>query len=189
MNIYCSKCGNKLAEEDTFCSGCGIKVPTLRRNEVQNETATSFDGTIPHRSARPENSYEQYDQLRYAGFWQRAGATLIDIFLWLAFVITVQILFAEEFENVSYVPFLFLNVMYYGLLDSSSWQGTIGKKVMGIVVCDLKGNRISFFRALFRCIFHVFSQIILFIGFIMVAFTPKKQALHDMMTGCIVIKK
>ncbi len=74
--------------------------------------------------------------------------------------------------------------LYWALMESSRWRATLGKKILGLEVTDLEGRRISFARATVR----YFGKII-FVGFIMVAFTEKKQALHDIIAGCLVVKK
>ena len=79
--------------------------------------------------------------------------------------------------------------LYHALMESSRWQATPGKLALGIRVTDLNGHRISFGRATGRHFGKIISGIPLLIGWIMVAFTKKKQALHDMVAGCLVIKK
>ncbi len=61
--------------------------------------------------------------------------------------------------------------------------------VLGIVVTDMNGQRISFGRATGRYLGKIISQIILFIGYLMIAFTEKKQGLHDIMASCLVVVK
>jgi len=61
--------------------------------------------------------------------------------------------------------------------------------VLGIVVTDMNGQRISFGRATGRYFAKIISQIILFIGYLMIAFTEKKQGLHDIMANCLVVVK
>jgi uncharacterized RDD family membrane protein YckC len=82
-----------------------------------------------------------------------------------------------------------LNRLYYALLESSTWQGTLGKRALGLEVTDLEGRRISFGRATGRFFAKIISALILWIGFIMAGFTEKKQALHDMIAGTLVIRK
>lgn len=82
-----------------------------------------------------------------------------------------------------------LSVLYYAGLHASKWQATIGKKLLNLKVTDLNGNRISFWRGLGRYIAMTFLSGIFFIGFIMAAFTEKKQSLHDLIAGTVVIKK
>ncbi len=78
--------------------------------------------------------------------------------------------------------------LYFAILESSAWQGTVGKKVLGLRVTDLDGNRISFGRATGRFFAKLVSNFTFMIGYIMAGFTAKKQALHDMIAGCLVTK-
>ena len=78
---------------------------------------------------------------------------------------------------------------YFALMESSSKQATFGKMAVGIKVTDMQGNRISFLRATGRYLGKIISGMILCIGYIMAGFTEKKQALHDMMASCLVMKK
>lgn len=84
---------------------------------------------------------------------------------------------------------MFISLFYYALLHASKWQATIGKKLLGLRVEDMKGNRISFWRSLGRYIVSSLLSGILLIGFILAAFTEKKQALHDLIVGSVVVKK
>ncbi len=78
--------------------------------------------------------------------------------------------------------------LYEALLTASSWQGTVGKRVLRLKVTDEAGNRISFARSTGRFFAKILSQVILWIGFIMVAFTDKKRGLHDMLAGTLVMR-
>ncbi|MFN4144387.1 MAG: RDD family protein [Runella sp.] len=78
--------------------------------------------------------------------------------------------------------------LYFVLMESSSKQATLGKMAMGIKVTDLNGNRINTTTAVIRYVGRIVSGIILLIGYIMAAFTDKKQALHDMMASTLVLK-
>jgi uncharacterized RDD family membrane protein YckC len=74
-------------------------------------------------------------------------------------------------------------------MESSSAQATLGKLIIGIKVTNVHGDRISFGRATARYFAKVISALTLFIGYIMAGFTNKKQALHDIIADCLVIKK
>lgn len=148
----------------------------------------------------------------YAGFWLRFVAWIIDrILLDVSFsFISVPIMAASGLRNMMMnhppqtLPELFglfstlsklialavvFNWLYYALLESSAWQATLGKKALGLEVTDMAGRRISFARATGRYFGKIVSAFILMIGFIMAGFTAQKQALHDMMAGCLVIRK
>ena len=79
--------------------------------------------------------------------------------------------------------------LYSASLESSVWQATVGKKVLGLYVTGLDGKRISFLRASGRFVGKSLEHLTLFVGFIMAGLTAKKQALHDMLAGCLVLRK
>ena len=90
-----------------------------------------------------------------------------------------------------------LEWLYYALTESSAWQATLGKKALGIYVTDLSGMRISFGRASGRFFSMILFRIAPLIGVLLffpidcicAGLTEKKQALHDMMAGCLVLRK
>jgi uncharacterized RDD family membrane protein YckC len=144
----------------------------------------------------------------YAGFWRRVGAYVIDVIL-LGLVTSVlgsvlgmpmgmgamssvmsgdpaAIAAAQASGNLGNLISIIVGVAYFAGMESSSHQATLGKKVLGMVVTDLDGNRISLMRAIGRYFAKIISAVILCIGFIMVAFTARKQGLHDMIAGTLV---
>lgn len=74
---------------------------------------------------------------------------------------------------------LLVYFLYYTLMESSKWQATLGKKIMGILVADAEGGRISFGQAAGRFMARSFLSPILMVGYILAFFTERKQALHD----------
>ena len=142
----------------------------------------------------------------YAGFWWRVLAYFIDvIILQIAVSIVTGVLglgagagmamLGGEQQSIFTTTLLIslsislvMNWLYFALMESSSMQATVGKLAVGVVVTDLEGNRISFGRATGRYFAKILSGIILLIGYIMVAFTERKQGLHDMVAGTLVWK-
>jgi len=138
----------------------------------------------------------------FAGFWRRFGAYFIDYFIvgftqvFLLFVVGFILGATGNQENLqgsgiiifSYLIGGILGILYYAGMESSASQATLGKMALGIKVTDLHGRRISFGRAVGRLFAKILSGIILCIGYIMVAFTEKKQGLHDMIAGTLVLK-
>lgn len=82
-----------------------------------------------------------------------------------------------------------ISLLYFAIMESSKAQASVGKMAMGIKVTDLDGNRVSFGKAFLRSIGKVLSQMIMYIGYLMAAFTEKKQGLHDIIAGTLVVKK
>jgi uncharacterized RDD family membrane protein YckC len=93
------------------------------------------------------------------------------------------------FAGVTQFVFLAIQTLYYSLMESSNHQASIGKIVLGLKVTDLNGNKIDFTKALVRNLSKIISSLILMIGYLMAAFTDKKQALHDMVANTLVVKK
>lgn len=151
----------------------------------------------------------------YAGFWLRFVAHMIDMIIIgiVSFVILIPLLGVlglaafmgnshEAFDGETpgfivamvstYLVFglaiLACSWLYFALMESSAKGGTLGKMAIGIMVTDMTGNRISFGRATGRYFAKILSQMILMIGFLMAGFTQQKQALHDILAGCLVVR-
>lgn len=118
---------------------------------------------------------------------------LYAVFFVIGLVLGINLVAVEpgQMGAASVLQFVSLVVwwLYFALQESSSKQATIGKRAIGIKVADMSGKRISFGKATGRHFGKIISSIILMIGFIMAAFTAKKQALHDMMAGTLVVMK
>lgn len=123
----------------------------------------------------------------YAGFWKRVVALFADSVILIILSIPVALVsLVESLMLISYIFSVLLYWLYFSLFESSRWMASPGKKLLGIKVTDLSGNRISFGRATGRYFAKFFSAIILFIGYLMAAFTSKKQALHDLIADTLV---
>ena len=155
-------------------------------------------GPGPGYDSQP--GYTGYGQ-PYAGFWKRFAAVIIDqIILNIAMTIIGFILgmgyYASGFGSagsgrsaaLSLLTFV-IAWLYYALLESSPQQATVGKMALGIVVTDVDGRRISFGKASIRWWSKILSAMILLIGYIMAGFTARKQALHDLIAGTLVVNK
>lgn len=78
--------------------------------------------------------------------------------------------------------------LYYALMESSQRQATLGKLAAGIKVTDVNGNRISFLQATGRYFAKILSGLMFGIGYLMIIFTEKKQGLHDILAGTLVVR-
>ncbi|MEM7780662.1 MAG: RDD family protein [Pseudomonadota bacterium] len=135
---------------------------------------------------------------QYGGFWIRVVAYIIDaIILGIAGAVIGGILGAvigvgggsqDAAGGVGGLVGLVLGIAYFTVLESSDWQATVGKKAMGLIVTDTDGNKITWLRALGRYAGKLLSGAILLIGYIMIAFTERKQGLHDMLASTLVLK-
>ena len=84
---------------------------------------------------------------------------------------------------------LVVKILYNSLMEASKFQGSVGKIALGLKVTDASGNKLSLVKAILRNIGKIVSGMILLIGYIMAGVTEKKQALHDMFVGALVVKK
>jgi uncharacterized RDD family membrane protein YckC len=149
--------------------------------------------------------FQSFQTPNYAGFWLRFVAYLIDslliglVFMPLGLVLVFWLSANQgNIDEGTLATFQVINMLinlvsivvtwlYSAWLESSSWQGTVGKKVVGLRVTDMSGNRISFGRATGRHFGKIISSMICLVGFIMAAFTEKRQALHDMLAATLVV--
>lgn len=121
---------------------------------------------------------------KYAGFWARFLALLLDCILLGA----VSAILSGGNPKIQASINLAVGWLYFAFMESSIKQATLGKMVLGLKVTDIKGKKISFARATGRYFAKILSVIILFIGFIIVAFTEKKQGLHDKLAETLVLR-
>jgi uncharacterized RDD family membrane protein YckC len=190
--LFCSQCGSQNTQGAVYCQKCGASLgPALAAAPVAYAQAVSSAG--------------------YGGFWIRFVAFIVDgiivriaVFPFAAalgvmglrrhpYVFSghvdysdIPVLVGASFATIC--VFVVINWLYDALLTSSTWQGTVGKKILNLKVTDQAGNRISFPRATGRHFAKYYLSTILLIGFIMAAFTDRKRALHDMIADTLVKK-
>ncbi len=159
-------------------------------NSVQSQPVTPPFAT-------PQQSVPQ---IGYAGFWLRYLAAIFDgvIMNIVSFLLGLALGFVwatavPEAKNSIILPIIsgVLGVLlYWGyfIYFTNKQQATIGKKLLGLRVVAEDGSRLSLGKIIFReTIGKIISMVILGIGFFMVAFTAKKQGLHDKMAGSVVL--
>lgn len=143
---------------------------------------------------------ETKQHYRYAGFWERFAAAFIDGILLLFIqsiifsVFGTSILSAPDPEAIgasfgtAYLLSLAVSWLYFALLESGEKQSTLGKRALDLRVTDAGGGRISFGQATGRHFGKYVSALMLLIGYLIQPFTERKQALHDLMAGTLVVK-
>jgi len=189
--IKCRYCGEWLNKQDE---------PSSNIVEPNASNATPPQPSLPQQSTvvTPPLARQKEQTMQYAGFWKRTLASIIDSVITstgsiLILLLLILLCNSEKQYSIALTIWYILAVvivwLYYTLMESSSYQGTVGKMFLGIKVTDLNGNRIGFGRATGRHFGKFVSGLILSVGFIMVAFTQKKQGLHDIMAGCLVVNR
>ncbi len=146
----------------------------------------------------------------YAGFWKRVAAYCIDSLIVglvggvIAMVIGMALglgmagiggdsdamgagfIMIQLLTNLLSIA---LSAAYYAGFHASAGKATLGKMAVGIKVVRTDGARISIARGIGRYFAAMLSGLILCIGFVMAAFTERKQGLHDMLCDTLVVDK
>ena len=205
---YCWNCETRLPAQAGFCPRCGS--PVLDPAAVPGGPGAAPIGPAPMYA--PGQAQRLIDpRLRqtmtvaqpfvvYAGFWRRIAALFIDSIIVggahtiVSFLVAGALAFStmgnetasSAIDVVTYTVMLWL---YFTLMESSTLQATVGKMALRIVVTDLRGQRMSWGKVNARFWAKILSGLILMIGYIMAGFTDRKQALHDIIAGTLVVKR
>jgi uncharacterized RDD family membrane protein YckC len=182
--MKCPKCGTAVDHDLKFCDYCGNPLRPLT-SPPQN-----LSSLVP----------ETRD--RYAGFWRRLFATIIDslIVFFVSLVLTrfldaanilddsaVSAPTARDALMSSAFGFVFWWIYFAGF-ESSVLQATPGKLVCNVMVTDSYGNRITFWRASNRYFAKMLTGLTFGLGYLCMLFTPRRQTLHDVLSGCYVMR-
>ncbi|WP_185819849.1 RDD family protein [Salibacterium salarium] len=206
--MYCRECGSTVNQHDDFCLSCGF-----RPNQSSNYCQSCGEKTKAHQEmcVNCGEMLKSSGGEEFAGFWLRVAAVLIDSIVVavplniLSFIAIIILVFSlsggspnvdngtqAQIALMCFIVYLLCGLItpfYYTIFHCSKWQATIGKKAVGIKVIDYNGGKISFWKSFGRYFGYVLSGMILGIGYIMAGFTKNKEALHDMMSSTLVIKK
>jgi len=210
--MFCSKCGANVTDGAAFCSACGQPISAV--TPVGVAPVQPAPGLPAPYAASPPLA--PILPSPYAGFWLRVVAHLIDdLLLGIGFGILVLIAVAivgvgslrTMIEGMNgedpQIPAAMISaIIFVGLasmllawiynagMESSRHQGTLGKMALGLIVTDSQGRPIGFGHATGRYFAKIITGLIpLGVGYAMAGFTEKKQALHDMIAGCLVLRR
>ena len=203
--MYCQSCGANTTEGAAFCTNCGRPIGGY-----------SVGQSTPMAGATPAIS-SVASARTYAGFWLRFAASLIDgIVLLIPMVVAGAVMMASAIPIVMrnrgdrrlivatmlphIMAFLVILVvgswLYWALMESSTWQATLGKRALGLFVTDLGGNRATFGKTSGRFFagrglgsVPYLGGLYYLVDCICAGVTDKKQAIHDMIAGCLVMRR
>jgi len=196
LEEVCASCGSSRLPDGHFCLFCGdvLSQPAARKG------ATPSARLFLHTERSSSEAWE------YAGFWLRVWAGMFDICLEAvgALILTIGLDFAlnrfgrffglSPFDSKVAVGMAFIMILavgswlYCAFAESSSWRATLGKRLLGLQVITADGGRVSFGQATVRHMMKFLSLFILTFGFLMSAWTKRRQALHDMPCDCLVVR-
>jgi len=170
--VICQNCG-KNTPDGKFCEHCGASIQIARTFQQPVTTVKKIPLPV---------------ERTHAGFWTRCGAYLVDILIvWIIAIIFSLPIYGDR-DYVTFFILLFCIILwiYFAYQESSPAQATLGKRAMKIKVISVDGNRISFMTATVRTIIKFFP-VIGPLGWLLIAFSDNKQALHDRAAGTFVI--
>jgi uncharacterized RDD family membrane protein YckC len=194
MRYRCGNCqGTVVSFSSSFCSPPD-KIVRAQYEKLMDEVVEAKPREVIHPTEALAVA-----PVQYAGLWRRICACILDIPLASGFVFITAYAVALVYSAARGVEvktdfkawLIVLSVVgywcYWAVMESSSLRATFGKIATGIVVTDVDGGRISFWRATRRYIGKSLSVLTLFTGFIMIAFTKRKQGLRDRLAECLVV--
>ncbi len=186
--MFCSHCGKELTDDARYCAQCGAPVSAAPAADLPGRRHV---GLVVDRPPVP----------LYAGFWKRFAAYLID---WVLIVVASGVLglalgfglgsWDEEgaaglAAALGQIAGIVISWLYYAVMESGARQATLGKQAIAIRVTDYRGERIGFGRASARYFAQILSALPFMIGYMMAGWTRRKQALHDILAGCLVVNR
>jgi len=131
-----------------------------------------------------KNHYKKLSKKQiYAGFWQRFLAGIIDSIILI--VIEVILIFIPI---IGWILSLFVAWLYFAIQHSSTKQATFGMRALDIKITNENHGKIGFWRATGNFYLTVISALVVFIGFLMIAFTSRKQGFHNLISRTLCIK-
>lgn len=182
--MFCAQCGQWVADGDAACGRCGTAV---------HGTAI---GPLPVPASRVVPAAEP---VRFAGFWRRFATLVVDAIVLFFPTAIVRVLLGGDpfgtdglFDGPSALRWTAANAglwwIYCAAFESSPAQGSLGQQLLGVRVCDDRLRRISFVRASARYFAQWLSVLTCGLGYLVNLFTKKRQALHDLVAGCVLAR-
>lgn len=205
--MICMRCGAPIPDGDRFCSGCGTPVQV-----AQPAPQPQAWPQQPSPQQWPQAAQAPYPQaVRYAGFWRRFVAALIDgivvgpiwfvlsgIYDFAAITLLESTAFAPDGAALARALWLssagrwlllaLVVFLYFVLMESTTRGASLGKMLLRIRVARADGTRTGLGRSLVRTALKPVSALPLMLGFIIAGWNREKRALHDLLSGCVVVR-
>jgi uncharacterized RDD family membrane protein YckC len=200
--LTCENCGKEIPDGASFCARCGSPVSVAQIGPVYVPPAPPPAEEIPG----PQQFALPQVRPAYAGFWLRAIAYLLD-----SVIVSVALALAGSYNPSAFIIFPDANAatrfalpqltplaialviptvwLYYAIFEASPWQATPGKRALRLYVTDINGRPLTFGRATIRHFAKIISSLTFLVGYVLAGFTEKKQALHDIIAHCLVLRR
>jgi uncharacterized RDD family membrane protein YckC len=185
---FCPECGAQALPAQKFCAQCGTALATRAAAPASAPVAASLSAlpAVPAPQRAPADLY--------APFWSRGAAFVLDFFVVVVSCAALNgLLHITPRDLNGAAPFFWLTLgvflFYKAVMEGSGRQATLGKLAFGLRVTTLRGKPSGFPRALVRNLAQVLSALPVYLGFVMATWTQRRQALHDMLAGTLVIRQ
>lgn len=139
--------------------------------------ATAYNPTLPN-----------YRIMQYGNMGKRIGAYIIDYFILFMSLGILSEFIEAIFADDSMIP-LVVMWLYFAGMESSRYQASLGKLMLGLRVADLNGNPINFGRASARFVLGMVNMCTATLGYWLAFFTNKHQTLSDILVGTLVLER
>jgi len=198
--MLCQNCGAETPAAGKFCANCGSLLDASQAAATGSTAAGAPPASV------------DFDRSLFGGFWRRVAAYVIDSFILYAGLFVMGFACAivigmvvgagattgsgspmPAVAGIAWVGLLYIGGfvgawLYYALFESSSLQATPGKRAVDLRVATSDGGRVGFGRATGRYFGKIVSSLTLGVGYIMVAFTGRRQGLHDLLAGTVLVR-
>ena len=199
--MFCPKCGKETDASGKFCQWCGADIGSVPAVPV----------ITPEEEAGPDIGVYAGLGRRFVAFIVDIIIILLFDLVAMAVLGLTRGIQNSYFYYIQHIPveqlttegtmgamlgsviaaygivLIVIPWLYFAGFESSRSQATPGKLLMRIVVTDMTGNKPTFARVTLRHFAKFVSALIIFIGFLMIGFTTRRQGLHDKISGCLVL--
>lgn len=187
--MYCSRCGAWMSDDIAACATCG----------AARSASPAAPGAPSPPAAAATRATTGAATFVYGGFWRRAVGLLVDeLVLFFPGAVLRVVLGLDAMgsgsdwsgptEAWALAATVALAMAYHAVLASSAFEGTLGQRLLDLRVCDAGGRRLSFARALARSFAYWMSPLTCGLGWLIMLWTPRRQALHDLVCGTLVVR-
>jgi uncharacterized RDD family membrane protein YckC len=199
--MFCPKCGKETDASGKFCQWCGADIGSIPASPV----------VTPEEEEGPDIGVYAGLGRRLVAFivdiiiillFDIVAMTVLGLtrgiqnsYFYFVQHVAVETLTTEGTTAALYgsilaaygIVLIVIPWLYFAGFESSRSQATPGKLLMHIVVTDMTGNKPTFARVTLRHFAKFVSALIIFIGFLMIGLTKKRQGIHDAIAGCLVL--
>ena len=200
--MFCQRCGASIEGTPSYCPNCGAPVASATAVAAAIPAAGGYGGAVATPGATPA----------YGGFWRRLAAMFLDglllnvvcfpisMMFMIPMTTSMQAMRSEDYSPENLAQFFgvylmlalvstVLSWLYCALMMASARQATGGMMALDLIATDLQGRKLSFARASGRYFASIVTSFTIGIGYLLMLFTERRQTLHDLIAGTLIVRK